>query len=138
MGTRADFYVGRGVDAIWLGSIAWDGYPDGITDDVLKASTSVEYLARLSTFWRGRDDVTLPEMGWPWPWETSHTTDYAYAFDDGKVWVSNFGEPWADPLTEGQDVETPVFPDMSDQKNVTYGKRSGVLVITDRGLAENL
>jgi hypothetical protein len=28
MSSRADFYVGRGEDAIWLGSIALDGYPD--------------------------------------------------------------------------------------------------------------
>jgi len=26
MGTRADFYVGMGKDAEWLGSVAWDGY----------------------------------------------------------------------------------------------------------------
>jgi len=30
MGTRADFYVGRGKTAEWLGSIAWDGYPAGL------------------------------------------------------------------------------------------------------------
>ena len=30
MGTRADFYIGKGTDAEWLGSIAWNGYPDGI------------------------------------------------------------------------------------------------------------
>lgn len=30
MGTIADFYVGRGPKAEWIGSIAWDGYPDGI------------------------------------------------------------------------------------------------------------
>jgi hypothetical protein len=30
MGTRADFYVGRGETAEYLGSIAWDGYPDGL------------------------------------------------------------------------------------------------------------
>jgi hypothetical protein len=29
MGTRADFYVGRGKDAEWLGSVAFDGYPSG-------------------------------------------------------------------------------------------------------------
>jgi hypothetical protein len=30
MGTRADFYVGRGPDAEWLGSVAMDGYPSGV------------------------------------------------------------------------------------------------------------
>lgn len=32
MGTRADFYVGRGEQAEWLGSIAWDGNPGAIFD----------------------------------------------------------------------------------------------------------
>ena len=35
MGTRADFYVGRGESAEWLGSVAWDGNPRGIDDPVL-------------------------------------------------------------------------------------------------------
>jgi hypothetical protein len=30
MGTRADFYIGRGTEAEWLGSVAWDGYPGGV------------------------------------------------------------------------------------------------------------
>jgi hypothetical protein len=39
MGTRADFYVGRGGQAEWLGSIAWDGYPSGIDKWVFSVST---------------------------------------------------------------------------------------------------
>lgn len=35
MGTRADFYVGRGKDAEWIGSVAFDGYPDGFERDDL-------------------------------------------------------------------------------------------------------
>ena len=30
MGTRADLYIGRGTDAEWIGSVAWDGYPSGL------------------------------------------------------------------------------------------------------------
>ena len=26
MGSRADFYIGEGTEAEWLGSVAWDGY----------------------------------------------------------------------------------------------------------------
>jgi hypothetical protein len=37
MGTRADFYIGCGRDSEWIGSIAWDGYPDGLSD-LLKKS----------------------------------------------------------------------------------------------------
>lgn len=37
MGTRADFYVKRTDHLLWLGSIAWDGYPDGIDESVIGA-----------------------------------------------------------------------------------------------------
>jgi hypothetical protein len=92
MGTRADFYLGKGKDAQWLGSIAWDGYPVGIDDAVLDAKTEQDYLAALSAFLAKQEDTTLPEQGWPWPWDNSCTTDYAYAFDDGKVEAACFGE----------------------------------------------
>ncbi len=101
MGTRADFYIGRGPDAKWLGSIAYDGYPDGISVDnnpesshMLGAETEEEFREELSKFFKIRDDLTLPEQGWPWPWENSSTTDYAYAFDDGHVFISYFGRGW--------------------------------------------
>lgn len=135
MGTRADFYMGRGESTVWLGSIAWDGYPDGIEDKVLKATTGDEYLKALGEFWQDREDVTLPDMGWPWPWDTSHTTDWAYAFDNGKVWASSFGEPWVDPLADQEEPDYPIFPDMSDESKVTFGPRSGLMVITPDGLA---
>ena len=161
MGTRADFYVGRGEDAEWLGSIAWDGYPDGLSpylaetetpgwpgarprhksgawpegEGLLEAKTEEEFRSRLERFFQYRDDVTLPHQGWPWPWETSHTTDFAYAFDGGKVYASCFGKSWRDPLIEedwdDDQQPTPVFPDMTDRKNVQFGgKRSGLMVIS--------
>jgi hypothetical protein len=114
MGTRADFYVGRGESAEWLGSIAWDGYPDGID----------------------------PEMGWPWPWDDSGTTDYAYAFEDGAVYASSFGHAWFRPNPDAPDFGEPewdehgndlgsdaTFPNMAERKAVTLGPRSGVIVV---------
>jgi len=38
---RADFYVGRGKDANWLG-VSLDGYPDGIPKELLKSQTEGE------------------------------------------------------------------------------------------------
>jgi hypothetical protein len=165
MGTRADFYIGRGEDAEWLGSIAWDGYPEGLTPRVeeqermwpggpmthkhgswgagvglLDSTTEEQFRERLARFFQYRDDVTLPEHGWPWPWETSHTTDFAYALDDGVVWASCFGYPWQraadfDGDTERDDkMPAPAFPDMSARKNVQFGgKRSGIMVISGSG-----
>lgn len=155
MGTRADFYVGRGLDAEWLGSIAWDGYPGGIDDQILHVEDEGAYRRLVKQFLQDRDsgDGTFPEMGWPWPWENSKTTDYAYAFDMvvnedgeqadplvGKVWASSFGHAWFDPTKPevGEDEpyvyvppeERPtVFPDMTDRQNVTRGSRSGIMVI---------
>ena len=138
MGTRADFYLGRGPAAEWLGSIAWDGYPEGIDAAVKRAKTEADYKSALEEFFRGRDDVTTPDRGWPWPWETSKTTDYAYAFDGGKVFASCFGGPWFNPRArkrpdedDNYDRSGPpaTFPNMKDRQNVTLGKRSGLIVI---------
>jgi len=135
MGTRADFYIGRGESAEWLGSIAWDGYPDGL-DAALKAATTLRgYRSALRKFFEPRDDVTLPGLGWPWPWETSSTTDYAYAFDKGKVWASCFGGKWyratSKKINEDESTEKiAVFPNMKDRQNVQLGgNRSGLIVI---------
>ena len=135
MGTRADFYVGRGVDAEWLGSTAWDGYPAGVPDEILQAKDEKEFRDAVGDHLAEREDGTLPEHGWPWPWDDSGTTDYAYAFDGGQVHGSCFGGPWFDPEAEpeydddGEPVERngpdAVFPDMQSVKRVTLGGRSG-------------
>lgn len=134
MGTRADFYVGRGEKAEWLGSIAWDGNPEPYVKDGLFADgDEAEWRARVSAFLATRDDATVPSDGWPWPWEDSRTTDYAYALDGGSVWGSCFGSKWfkANETKPEHDDGSPqdvVFPNMKDKQNVTLGKRSGVLV----------
>jgi hypothetical protein len=76
MGTRADFYAGRGKDAEWLGSIAWDG--QDIPDEIRYAHDEVMFRREVAEFLSGRDDSTVPEKGWPWPWNTSATTDCSY------------------------------------------------------------
>ena len=116
MGTRADFYIGRGKDAVYLGSTAWEGYPDGIVKTISKgryeckteefpqgqhlfdSKTEEEFKERLDQYFEKRTDVSLPHRdGWPWPWDTSHTTDYSYAFDDGQVFCCSFGHCWFTP-----------------------------------------
>jgi hypothetical protein len=147
MGTRADFYIGRGTEAEWLGSIAWDGYPEGITPNgtnawpdgqhLFDAQTEIEFRERLAQFFAGRDDVTLPADGWPWPWTNSQTTDYAYAFDNGEVYASCFGCEWYDPQREYSEEEfeafgrkQAVFPEFSKDTMARPGStRSGIIVI---------
>jgi hypothetical protein len=134
MGTRADFYIGRGLTAEWIGSIAWDGYPSGIPDSIKQAKTEQEMRDAVTAFLGDREDRTLPADGWPWPWENSQTTDYAYAFDGGLVLASCFGYAWFDPLTEEHDRdrgERAVFPDMSGGKQrEKFGPHSGIITIS--------
>jgi len=134
MGTRADFYVGRGENAEWLGSIAWDGHPDGIPIDLLVADTEEQWRSRVELFLKDRDDATLPEQGWPWPWRDSCTTDYSYAFDE-TVWATCFGHGWHkasewDEEEHGDSSDPEVkFPDMKSIQKVDFGKRSGLIIV---------
>lgn len=138
MGTRSDFYVGRGPEAEWLGSISWDGYPAGVDDAVFYPTTEHEYRTAVTNFLASRDDRTLPTEPWPWPWNDSGTTDYAYAYENGKVYASSFGRAWfevnpneengGEPEDAEEDVA--VFPDMSGRKG-SWGHimgKSGLLV----------
>lgn len=141
MGTRADFYLGRGKAAEWLGSVAFDGYPDNILDGTHlgSAATPEEFRAALSEGPSAEDHWTNPEQGWPWPWEDSGTTDFAYALDESRVWVSCFGGPWmtvGESLMDSREREEllvgrakAVFPDMKDRQAVTFGKRSGLIIV---------
>lgn len=137
MGTRADFYIKKADEneLIWLASIAWDGYPDSIDKPVLEAKTQTQFVAELQKFLLERDDVTLPKEGWPWPWDNSNTTDWAYCLNEGKVYANNFGRGWHDPLVETEDDEDPEiiwehkYPDMKEIKNVRYDNGSGIILI---------
>lgn len=136
MGTRADFYVGRGKNAEWLGSIAYDGNPETRLPE-LEATDEAGYRACVEKILSDEDRATRPDQGWPWPWNDSGGTDCAYAWDGGEVWSAWFGARWLiraqalDPERDGAELgkDTCVFPDMSARKNVTFGRRSGLLVI---------
>lgn len=151
MGTRADFYVGRGEQAAWLGSIAWDGYPRGVFSDYPELFTApplteLEFRGWVAGYLEEREDGTKPEQGWPWPWDDSRTTDYAYAYEDGEIYASGFGYPWfqvdpdapqwGEPQEDEENYvslpkeEKVTFPDMSHIKNPMFGgPRSGLMVI---------
>lgn len=119
---------------MWLGSQAYDGYPEkSIVDLIRKTERSKhphrrwrklvrEHLAEL-------DHATFPDEGWPWPWEDSRTTDYAYAFD-GHVWISDFGGPWTRYGEERKPGircgQSAVFPDMKSVQNIKLGHGSGI------------
>lgn len=172
IGTRADFYVRKGKDAKWMGSIGFDGYPDGIEpqkcrfkkgEHLLESKTEDEFLQRLALFFDKRNDVTRVPQGWPWPWETSHTTDYAYVFDKDHVDIYNFGsgpvfyhnymDHYNEYLRRNRLSEEELkvlpeqpelfantkaeFPDMTHIQNLTFGQRSGAIVVTSKGILQD-
>ena len=154
MGTRADFYVGRGRHARWIGSVAYDGYgvatagtekpfqPNDKTIRAIAEAKSAHAFERAVTrYVKERDHGTLPGDGWPWPWEDSCTTDYAYCFDinKGRVLHYCFGariirrpsrsKRGAKHVTLTYTKKKVTFPNMRDRMRVTLGPRSGLLVL---------
>ena len=94
MGTRADFYIGMNEEMEYIGSTAHDGYPidehkNGIPKSVLLAVERDNYIHSIK---QHAGDRFIP--GWPWSWNTSELTDFAYTLYDGNVWVSRFGSIW--------------------------------------------
>jgi hypothetical protein len=135
MGTRADFYIGNGEKAKWLGSIGWDGSPSNIPPSIKLATKPKQFEDEVISFIK-ISQGTLPEMGWPWPWNNSSTTDYSYLFIDNKVYISWFGQNaypamLYDNFEEDKENYLDVsFPDMSSLKNVTFdSKRSGLMIV---------
>lgn len=132
MGTRADFYVGQGLEAQWLGSIAWDGYQEGRPKLIINATSEGEYRVLVEQLLACYDDATRPEQGWPWPWEDSRLTDYAYAWTPKGVMVSCFGSKWwkaTRPEPKDTSKKIAVFPNMEAIQKVTLGERSGVIIV---------
>jgi len=137
MGTRADFYIGNNEQEPmrWLGSIGWDG--DDIPDSIRKATKCKEYEKAVMEFLKGRDDATLPEEGWPWPWDNSKTTDCSYSFFFAQTFQSSYGGAWiratekfpSDAEYEKMKTNLPKFLDMKSKKKVQYGKKSGLITI---------
>jgi hypothetical protein len=132
VGTRADFYIGRGPEAEWIGSIAFDGYPEN--GDVIGTCAGVQtedlFRRRVQALEQRKDFTDPAKHGWPWPWEDSRTTDYAYAFDEGQVWVSDFGREWFAFGTTPPDEEdesaperekSAVFPNMRARSEPAIG-----------------
>lgn len=120
MDERADFYVGRGEDAEWLGSITWNGHPKALASEsegvnlpilgvpevtvstfrslggtkTLTAPTEEAFREGVHELADSRDDFIAPEAGWPWLWPSSALTDFAYAFDTNAVYASHRGSDW--------------------------------------------
>ena len=157
MGTRGDFYIGKGPDANWLGSIGMDAHPETISEQLSltlefqSIASEADWTESVAMVFGAHDEHTLPEMGWPWPWDDSNTTDYSYTYDNGKVWVSCFGTMWvtlqwameeedAWDKMEGGQLK---LPDMAAIKNIRYDSGNapmifrGGRIVNDEVVAQN-
>lgn len=136
MGTRADFYCGKGKTAEWLGSIAWDG--NDVPKSILSARNDEGFRRAVGRFLSKREDATKPSQGWPWPWPTSRTSDCSYWFFEEQVWeairtpAGKCYVPTRDAYDEAKAYEEIDFPDMKDRQNVVLGPRSGTIGIFGR------
>jgi hypothetical protein len=102
MSTTADFYDGRGQHAVWLGSLQTDADPETVRGVpcgqlLLAATDSTTYADAVTDLLDVWADERLghgyhPRDGWP-PWPDSRDSDWIYAFDSGRVWITT-GRVW--------------------------------------------
>lgn len=79
MGTGADFYLGIGPTAKYLGSIRYDGHIGGkVTRRVCEADSRLEFRAAVLALAKDQNAGWTPK--WRWKWPTSATTDYSYHY----------------------------------------------------------
>jgi len=82
MATKADFYVGIGPDAEWLGSIFNNGDVWHIPLNILIQVNQIMFEELTLEFLQTKDSV-IADRGdkWDHPWADSRITDYTYMFD---------------------------------------------------------
>jgi hypothetical protein len=125
MGIKADFYVGIGPEAEWLGSIFKNGDIWHIPLNILIQVNQIMFEELTLDFLKEHDSV-IADRGdkWDHPWADSRLTDYSYIFDPNleKVLVYHSGIDYlSDPLKvlQGYPMDeckelygTPKFPTM--------------------------
>lgn len=122
MGTRAVFFVGHPANVEsreWLGTIAWDGYPEGSIGDWLVGVTSeAEFRAGVKKIEDDREDFANPAVhSFPFPWmDDLYLTDYTYAWFGGKVWMTCFhiGLVSLDEFMAGDDEARAAYYESAD------------------------
>jgi hypothetical protein len=121
---KADFYVGLGLGAEWIGSVRKYGEITSISTPIFLQVNQVMYEELVFEYIRSCEGIIANHIcQWPWEWMDSRMTDYSYFFDPetSKVYVSIEGGYLLDPikLLQGEDLITantmlgcPDFPTM--------------------------
>lgn len=117
--TTHDFYLGRGPDAEWLGSVHLEGCACNGLDEIERARSAGGFTTLVDFFLHAAEideagEVTHAGREWPWPWPTSHGTDYVHAFDTDVVWTALRGDRWSmragEYIPPGPEENPLVFP----------------------------
>jgi|SRR5882724_5558105 len=142
MGTRADFFIGIGPNAEWIGSTSYDGDPSGWGRKPLSARTEALFRNAIEEMLSDHEAlVTRPSEGWPWPWPDFRTSDYAYAWDParnsavvsrGYTWVTP-SQMAADPdcLCSGSPLRDDEVPDMRKVPKGDILGKSGLMFLRE-------
>ncbi|MEO1208843.1 MAG: hypothetical protein AAFX78_04795 [Cyanobacteria bacterium J06638_20] len=71
---------------------------------------------------------TTPDQGWPWPWDDSSVTDYAYCWDGSRVVIASDDELEEDDEPEPFPRIPFMLPNQSHRRNVALDERSGLVI----------
>lgn len=124
---RADFYVGMGLDAEWLGSVSRCGEIWAISTPILLQVNQTMYEESVIEYIKYCEGVVANHVcQWPWIWNDSRMTAFSYMFlpEYNKVFMSIMGEELLDPIKimQGESIiesdvklGAPDFPLMIDQ-----------------------
>ncbi|GAA3040833.1 hypothetical protein [Actinokineospora globicatena] len=144
---HADFYLGTGPQARWLGSLAESGHPSVLTTvsgtpEILRATTSDAYEAAVETLLA--DQIATPsefavqagrDESASWPWLATDSSGWwAYTLVDGQVLACLRDGPWFRPdphqpdggavTATGPDADLPT-PGERAPGRVTFSWRPG-------------
>lgn len=104
MGSRADFYLGRGAKAKWIGSVTYGGYPpceNGRTPiiNVCESKSEKQFIQNVKDIIAIKTNIGYnTESGWPWEYDNSRKTDYSYFFSYNLVKCSCYGSVLFNPF----------------------------------------
>lgn len=124
---KADFYVGMGEDADWVGSVSKGGSIWYVPIELLIQVNRVMFEELAIDYIKSCNGIVANHIcQWPWPWNDSKFTPYSYIFspEHEKVYLSIEGEDLLDPIKVVQglsmiDANTllgpPIFPLMIER-----------------------
>ena len=98
---KADFYVGMGRDAEWVGSVHKCGEIWALSTEILIQVNKTMYEESVVEYINLCEGIVANHVcQWPWAWADSRMTDYSYIFipEYEKVYMSIEGGDLIDPI----------------------------------------